>query len=367
MMKNPRNALVTSVVFALVLGLGAVAQLVITPPEILVAERRTPAPMPSPGALVDGTWMTSFEDFLADRFPIRDQFRLLKAGTVLGVLRQTDISGLYLVDGHAGKFEPVNLPSANRLAAGITTLASQVSGQRLYYSVIPDKSIYTSRDFPGYDPTVIRGILTGQLPGMDYIDLSTTLSLDDYYTTDLHWNQARLGTIVALLGDAMGFDGHYVEGFTTRIAGEFSGVYAGQLALPMSADTMMYMTSPLLDNAVTSYLNPRTSQFEQGPIYDLEAFNGNDPYDIFLRGPQPLITLENPGAATERELFIFRDSFGSSLAPLLLPAYEKVTLIDLRYINSRLVWEFVDFPPDSDVLFLYSSQIVNNSGTLMIS
>ncbi|MDR0783590.1 MAG: hypothetical protein LBE83_07530, partial [Propionibacteriaceae bacterium] len=107
-------------------------------------------------------------------------------------------------------------------------------------------------------------------------------------------------------------------------------------------------------------------QWEPGPIYDLAAFTGNDAYDIFLSGAQALITLVNPAATSDRELFLFRDSFTSSLAPLLLPAYHKVTLIDLRYIHAKLIAQYVEFPPDSDVLFLYSSQIVNQSGTLMI-
>jgi hypothetical protein len=112
-----------------------------------------------------------------------------------------------------------------------------------------------------------------------------------------------------------------------------------------------------------SYLNENTLQFESGPVYDTERFAGVDPYDIFLRGPQPIVVLEND-AAPERELFLFRDSFGSSLAPLLAGSYSKVTLIDLRYINLMLLDQFVEFPPGSDVLFIYGSQIFNNPSVL---
>jgi hypothetical protein len=91
-----------------------------------------------------------------------------------------------------------------------------------------------------------------------------------------------------------------------------------------------------------------------------------DPYDLFLRGPQPLIILENQASVQERELYLFRDSFGSSLAPLLMNAYSKITLIDLRYIHAGLLEEFIEFTPGADVLFLYSSQIFNNPSVLQV-
>jgi len=112
-----------------------------------------------------------------------------------------------------------------------------------------------------------------------------------------------------------------------------------------------------------SYLNEKTLEFESGPIYDFERFGGIDPYDFFLRGPQPLIILENE-SAPERELYLFRDSFGSSLAPLLTAAYSKIYVIDLRYINFLLLDMFIEFNPGSDVLFMYGSPIFNNPSVL---
>jgi hypothetical protein len=73
--------------------------------------------------------------------------------------------------------------------------------------------------------------------------------------------------------------------------------------------------------------------------------------------------LENPLAETERELVIFRDSFGSSLAPLLLDGYRKITLIDLRYVSSSYLDKLITFD-QQDVLFLYSVGLVN-SGRLL--
>ncbi|MFQ8765152.1 MAG: hypothetical protein ACLR8U_00430 [Oscillospiraceae bacterium] len=88
-------------------------------------------------------------------------------------------------------------------------------------------------------------------------------------------------------------------------------------------------------------------------VYDMEKAAGKDPYEMFLSGSVSLLTIENPSAKTDKELVIFRDSFASSLAPLLIDGYTKITLIDIRYLPSARLGSFVTFD-NQDVLFLYS-------------
>ena len=84
---------------------------------------------------------------------------------------------------------------------------------------------------------------------------------------------------------------------------------------------------------------------------------------MYLSGAAALLTIENPNADSDRELIVFRDSFGSSLVPLLLGDYETVWVLDTRYVNPGLLAQFVDFD-DQDVLFLYSVLILGNSSAL---
>ena len=60
---------------------------------------------------------------------------------------------------------------------------------------------------------------------------------------------------------------------------------------------------------------------------------------------------------------IFRDSFGSSLAPLLIEDYAKITLVDIRYIQSGFLGQFIEFD-GQDVLFIYGTTILNDSSLL---
>ena len=141
----------------------------------------------------------------------------------------------------------------------------------------------------------------------------------------------------------------------------FYGVYVGQSALPLTPDTLSYLINETLKGCtVTSY---DTGVPQSVPMYDLAAAGSADPYELFLNGADALLVIENPAATTDRELVVFRDSFGSSLVPLLVEGYAKVTLIDARYLNSAYLGNFVEFD-DQDVLFLYSTLLLNDSLSL---
>ena len=100
-----------------------------------------------------------------------------------------------------------------------------------------------------------------------------------------------------------------------------------------------------------------------GPVYDLDKAGGRDPYELFLSGSLSLLRLENPGNPDGRELIIFRDSFASSLTPLMIEGYSSITLVDIRYLPSARLGSVLDFH-GQDVLFLYSVPVLNNSDTL---
>jgi hypothetical protein len=88
---------------------------------------------------------------------------------------------------------------------------------------------------------------------------------------------------------------------------------------------------------------------------------------VFLHGPKSIITIENPESANPKELVIFRDSFGSSIAPLLAGAYSKITLIDIRYVSSLNLGRFIEFSRGCDVLFMYNTGTLNTIGQGSIS
>ena len=331
-----------------------------------VSERRALAQRPELTAksVWDGTFMTKFETYTLDQFPLRDQFRSLKAHVQLDVLRQKDNNGIYVADGYAAKLDyPQNDDSVEHALARFRFIYErylQGTDAKVYFAAIPDKNYFLAEKY-GYPALNYAEFVRKFADGMDYaqtIDLTDVLTLESYYRTDIHWRQEALLPAAQRLAGAMGAD--WMDEFeTVTLDAPFYGVYCGQSALDLMPDALTYLANDTL-RACTVY------DYETGTtllVYDLDAAGGDDGYALFLSGSKSLLTLENPNAETERELIVFRDSFGSSLVPLLAESYAKITLVDIRYVAPERLGTWLTFD-DQDVLFLYSTPVLNNSETL---
>lgn len=331
-----------------------------------VSERRKLAAFPAvrKEAVFSGSFMKDFENYALDQFPLRDQFRTVKAAAALGVLGKKDNNGIYIKDGFAAKLEyPLDTASVAYAAERFRFLYEMYladQDMRIFLSVIPDKNYFMAEKngYPALDYEMLRSELRGKLDFAAYIEIADTLELSDYYRTDLHWRQEKIEDAARRLADEMGVS--LSAEYTVCQADEpFYGIYYGQSALPLQPDTLVYLESAYLKNC-------KVYDFETNaeiPMYDLEKTKGSDPYEMFLQGSKSLLTIENPHAGTEKELILFRDSFGSSIAPLLAEGYKKITLADIRYISPEMLGRFVTFA-DQDVLFLYSVPVLNHSITI---
>ena len=308
--------------------------------------------------------MADFEDYSLDQFPLRDSFRRLKSLAHFYLWNQSDNNGIYIAQGMAVQQEyPLDVDSLDHAANRFQSLYDRyLQGSDIYFAIVPDKGQYLA-DTTGHLSLDIRDMETHfrqRLPWAVHVDISACLEADDYYHTDTHWRQEHLLPAAQALCSAMGIAAPRLEDYRlTAVEEPFYGVYYGQAALPMEPETMYLLESDLLDAcAVYDHETGKT-----GSIYDLSKLESRDPYEVFLSGSKSLLTIENPNAPAQRELIVFRDSFGSAMVPLLLQDYSRVTVVDIRYIPSSMLPKYVDFH-GQDVLFLYSTLVLNNSETI---
>lgn len=267
---------------------------------------------------------------------------------------------LYRTEGYISKLDyPLRKNMLQNAADKIQTVyQSLLSGTdcKVYFSVIPDKNYFLAPrcGYPVLDHERLVQELQEKLPFAVYLDIFPALTLRSYYKTDLHWRQEKLSPVADVLAAGMGIK--LTDTFTTCTwETPFCGAYAAD---DTDAETLYYLTSPLLESCkVTSY---STGTPAPALLYDMNKAEGKNAYEMFLSGAQAILVLENEQATTARELVIFRDSFASSLLPLLASGYSKITLVDPRYIRSDHLAQFLTFD-QQDVLFLYSATILNNS------
>lgn len=231
----------------------------------------------------------------------------------------------------------------------------------IYLSVVPDKGSFTAPP-EGYTPASAQetaDTLLAQLDFAQYVDIAPGLTLEDYYRTDPHWRQECLVATAQTLAQAMDVPlaGDFQE---NAIDVPFYGAYAEKAGEPLVADTLRYLTGEVLD-ACTVYDYETDAQ---ETLYDLSAVETDTPYDLYLQGSRSLLRIDSPLSATDRTLVVFRDSFGSSLIPLLAESYRTIYAVDIRYLSSQMVGRFLSFDGSEDVLFLYSTLVLQNSRTM---
>lgn len=231
----------------------------------------------------------------------------------------------------------------------------------IYLSVVPDKGSFTEPP-EGYTPASAQetaDALLAQLDFAQYVDIAPGLTLEDYYRTDPHWRQECLVATAQTLAQAMDVPlaGDFQE---NAIDVPFYGAYAEKAGEPLAADTLRYLTGEVLD-ACTVYDYETDAQ---ETLYDLSAVETDTPYDLYLQGSRSLLRIDSPLSATDRTLVVFRDSFGSSLIPLLAESYRTIYAVDIRYLSSQMVGRFLSFDGSENVLFLYSTLVLQNSRTM---
>ena len=351
----------------LVLWLGlCVAAWVLPSNEISESERRKLEQFPAVSLkeILSGDWMEDFESYTLDQFPLRDTFRRVKALVHYNLLGQKDNNGIYIADGYAAKEEyPLNENSLNNALDKFQKLYDKyLTDSKVYFSVVPDKGFFLAQPngYLAMDYRALMAHMSAGMPWVEFVDISGDLTLESYYKTDTHWRQEKILNVARVLCEALKTGAFGDEEWTREtLERPFYGGYYGPAALPMEAEEMVLLHHEILKKC-TVY-NHETGKTTG--IYDWAKLESQDLYDVFLSGAAALLTIENPAGTPGRELIVFRDSYGSSLIPLLVKDYARVTVIDTRYVAPMLLEKFVEFK-GQDVLMLYSTLLLNNSFSL---
>ncbi len=340
------------------------------------SERRPLAQLPT-----DVTWnsivntsgeeastIAQFQDFTVDQFPFRDFFRTLKAKFAMNVLHMNENNGYAMKDD---SIVIVKKEYTEEERAALTQHLARIQAvyekmiadktDRVFLSVVPDKNYYFSEQYgypaPDYDALIAQ--VKETLSDLQYVDLFDQLELSDYYKTDWHWNQACLDQVMATLGEAMNFSDRISGDYQTEILEGFHGGYFDQSGLSPDPEQLTYLTNKVLESCtVYEYATGNTTGLYFPDIfYNTENYTKKVDYDFFLNGRCGVQRIDNPLATTDKELVVFRDSYGASLLPLMAEGYKTIYSIDLRDTMSATLSSLIDFE-GKDVLFLFSTTVL---------
>lgn len=179
-----------------------------------------------------------------------------------------------------------------------------------------------------------------------------------FYKSDHHWTGlgayyayrawARASGVQPL--DLSAFDKRSVPG----VAGSFwSLTQAPELR---HADKESYYYVP---KTVTFDGTQYTGSQQRTPIPQPFFAEKSRGYIVFLGGDIPLL-VSNTSAGTGRTALVVKNSYGNAFAPYLLPHFDRVVVLDYRYV-SRNIQDIVDTFGVTDLVFV-NATITANSG-----
>ena len=355
-----------SFIFALLIGGFMVGSIILPDKDISTSERRKLAQLPtfSVEELMSGEYFSDLNDYFVEQFPLRDQFRNLKGFVATNIFKKTENNGVFIQGDYIYQLDDqIDEKSVKHIVDLINKIQTNyITSNNVYYSIIPDKNYYLEDNtIPKLDYEKIEEYFASNLNDMTYIDLFNSLSLDSYYYTDIHWRQECLGEVVNKIASVMNLN-KVTMPTTSKTYDKFYGALYGRIASSLPADLLTYLSNDVINDAKV-YNFEKNAYFN---VYEENHLSNIDPYDVYLSGASAILVIENEHQTNGKELVIFRDSFGSSLTPLLIENYSKITMIDLRYVGSDFLkdLDIVKFNENQDVLFIYSTPVINQSMTL---
>ncbi len=360
-MSKFQSRLITALFCIYIFGFG-IAQFLLPDRTFSEQENRylTQFQAPTLSTLKDGSFMTSFENYIIDQFPLRDKWIQMKAQSERLIGKQENNKVYLGVDGQTlfTQFQSIDASDLQARVEGVNTLADNVSVP-VYFSIIPDKTYVWANRLPGNAPNVDDGSTALQAQALcsdkvHWIDLYQTLQgIDVFYRTDHHWSTMGAYQAYQTLAQAMNGACTTLDISPTLVSDGFYGTTWSSSGAGWVRPDEMYTWVPesgLTGSTTVTWYH--TSQPEAGKLYDTSYLEKKDKYSMFLGGNQPLAILRNPDAQGGR-LLVVRDSYSDSLAPFLSLDYQEVHLYDLRY-NRLSLKQYIEEHQIDQVLVLYS-------------
>ena len=361
-MTDKAKNIVVSISFLFVIIIILILNIIKEDTKVSLSERRKLKQFPklSMETLINGNFFENFDKYTMDQFIQREIFRTLKTKIEISLLKKKDSNNIYKYDEKLiEQVYPLNEKSVINVVNKMNEINEKYLNEtnKIYYTIVPDKNYFVNSNNLKLDYNKLQNIMLDNLQWAKYIDIFDCLDLSCYYSTDSHWKQEKLQSVANRIANSINIK--VGEKYEEKKLVDFKGVYSGQFPIGIQSDEIKVLINEVIENStVYNYETNKNTK-----IYDMEKLNAPDKYDIYLSGATPLLTIENSEGDKNRELIVFRDSYASSLIPLLVQGYSKITIIDTRYISPKILSEYVEFN-NKDILFIYSTLLINNSTSL---
>lgn len=314
--------------------------------------------------------MKDLESYVADQFLLRDAWIRVKTTADL-FLGKREFNGIYLGKDKYLMEKPSDPDREGviRNMEAISTFCTANGNLRSNVMIVPNAA-FVMKDYLPYGAVVrdqnadaewLSGLLTGPA---GYIDSYQTLYEHReeglYYKTDHHWTTK--GAMYAFLGAAeqMGIQNPSEQYEAHTVSNSFRGTLASNSGCRFTSDNIdVYAPA---DKEVNFYVTDSDNQEKRISLYNMEALDLKDQYQVFLGGNHALVEICTD-SMENRVLLMFKDSYANCFVPFLVPYFSKIIMIDPRYYYDD-VQRVIENDKVTDILFLYNMDTFMSDNSL---
>ena len=344
-------------------------------------ENRTLANFPKLtfNSLVKRQFMTGFDSYFSDHFVLRDNWIAFK-GRVEYASGKRESNDIFICkDRYIQRLNEPDLDSVNRTISAIKEF-SQTNQITPYVMIVPSASEIQQDYLPNDAESTVwsqqelityinKELGSSAVPIDVYESLYAKKDEDIFYKTDHHWTTEGAYYAYVEAGKSLGYQGLNHELFSIEnVSNDFYGtLYSRSAYREIEPDTIQIYVNDLIGDIdkYTVFDGKETNKYDS--LYFRDYLDTKDKYALFLGPNQPIAIVEKATISknmtdhsNQKNILIFKDSYAQAFVPFLTEPYEKITLVDLRYLNTSFK-EYVDINEYNQVLFLYSMDTIISS------
>ena len=361
-------------VFVLLTAGAGILTLVVKDRAFSESENRTLSRMPvfSLSALFDGSFMTDFESWLSDQFPLRDEAIALKTDyDRLG--GKTEENGVYIGKNNRlfefpAKYDEDKTKAKTDAVNGFLSAHPELNA---IVAIVPNSSYVYAEELPG------NLTLSDQKNQIDriysYLSSEKLITIDTlsplyelkkngtelYYRTDHHWTTRAAFGVFSEISEHWELDTATEYRFYT-VTDSFEGTLSSKSGVH---DTKDAIDICIPENSEESYaVNFESLQLKTVTLFDETKLTHKNKYEVFLGGNYDKVSIETT-APNNNTLLIIKDSYANCMIPMLTPHFSQIVIVDPRYMTDTIDTVMSEYS-FTHVLFLYNLNTFNEDSAL---
>ncbi len=303
-----------------------------------------------------------FETFFCDHMAGRETWVKL-CNNLTRLSGQREINDVYILDDQLVQtFKGYDENTVDSSIKAMNTFAERFSDIPMYLMLAPTSQEVFSSRIPSYtglmsEKTFIENVYS-KMENVGTIDaLSNIMGHSNeyvFYRTDHHWTSLGAFYAYQAAAKSLNYSAYGLNSFNIENASrDFRGtLYSRTLDDSIKPDIMDYYF--LADGEPTVKMTCRDDREIKtyDSLYVREFLEVKDKYSSYTGSNVPLVTIETD-VDNDKNLLVIKDSYAHSLVPFLSKHYSRITMVDMRYINTSLN-NFIKMDEYTEALFVFN-------------